>query len=48
MKAFEWVSPTSVDEAVRLLRPAAAAAESDEAPRPLAGGQDLLTTMKGR
>ena len=46
MKAFEWASPTTVNEAVRLLQPAPAPADPDDAPRPIAGGQDLLTTMK--
>ena len=46
MKAFEWASPASVEEAVSLLKTAPAAADVDEAARPLAGGQDLLTTMK--
>ncbi|MFL6257713.1 MAG: FAD binding domain-containing protein [Pyrinomonadaceae bacterium] len=46
MKAFEWVSPASVEEAVSLLKSASASREMDEAARPLAGGQDLLTTMK--
>ncbi|HEX7296109.1 MAG TPA: xanthine dehydrogenase family protein subunit M [Pyrinomonadaceae bacterium] len=44
MKAFEWTNPTSVNEAVKML--AVSAADIDEAPRPIAGGQDLLTTMK--
>ncbi|MEJ7617686.1 MAG: xanthine dehydrogenase family protein subunit M [Pyrinomonadaceae bacterium] len=46
MKAFEWASPTSVAEAVNQLRPNGQLADMDDAPRPLAGGQDLLTTMK--
>ncbi|MBV9924235.1 MAG: xanthine dehydrogenase family protein subunit M [Acidobacteria bacterium] len=46
MKAFEWVSPASVEEAVSLLKSAPASKDVDEAARPLAGGQDLLTTMK--
>ena len=46
MKAFEWVSPASVEEAVSLLKSAPASRDMDEAARPLAGGQDLLTTMK--
>ncbi len=46
MKAFEWVTPTSVAEAVKQLQTAPPAADKDEAPRPMAGGQDLLTTMK--
>ena len=46
MKAFEWISPTSINEAVSALKSAPAPADADEAARPLAGGQDLLTTMK--
>ena len=46
MKAFEWVSPTNIDEAVSLLKNAPAGGDADEAARPIAGGQDLLTTMK--
>ena len=45
MKAFEWTNPATVDEAVKLLN-TAPAADIDDAPRPIAGGQDLLTTMK--
>jgi xanthine dehydrogenase YagS FAD-binding subunit len=47
MKAFEWSSPTTVDEAVKLLAEASADDPSESA-RPLSGGQDLLTTMKER
>jgi xanthine dehydrogenase YagS FAD-binding subunit len=46
MRPFEWTNPTTVAEAVRLLKAADARGDMDEAPRPLAGGQDLLTTMK--
>ena len=46
MKTFEWTNPTSVNEAVKLLSVPATGADIDEAPRPIAGGQDLLTTMK--
>lgn len=46
MKTFEWTNPKTIDEAVKLLTVAGAATDIDEAPRPLAGGQDLLTTMK--
>jgi xanthine dehydrogenase YagS FAD-binding subunit len=46
VKAFEWVSPASVEEAVSLLKSAPTSRDVDEAARPLAGGQDLLTTMK--
>ena len=45
MKAFEWTNPASVNEAVKMLN-VPSAGDIDEAPRPIAGGQDLLTTMK--
>src|SRR5918993_3891088 len=45
MKAFEWTNPASVNEAVKMLS-APSSGDIDEAPRPIAGGQDLLTTMK--
>lgn len=44
MKSFEWTNPTTLNEAVKLLN--VPASDIDEAPRPIAGGQDLLTTMK--
>src|SRR6185503_15063401 len=44
MKAFEWTNPGSVSEAVKMLQ--TSGGDIDEAPRPIAGGQDLLTTMK--
>ncbi len=47
MKAFEWSTPSSVDEAVKLLAEVTADDESQSA-RPMSGGQDLLTTMKER
>jgi xanthine dehydrogenase YagS FAD-binding subunit len=46
MKAFEWMSPTSTTDAVSALKSAPAPDDLDEAARPIAGGQDLLTTMK--
>ena len=46
MKSFEWASPSSVGEAVSLLQSAPASKDVDDAARPIAGGQDLLTTMK--
>ena len=46
MKAFEWTSPTTLKEAVEMLKSAPAPDDVDEAARPMAGGQDLLTTMK--
>jgi xanthine dehydrogenase YagS FAD-binding subunit len=45
MKAFEWTNPTTINEAVKMLA-VASPGDIDEAPRPIAGGQDLLTTMK--
>jgi len=45
MKAFEWTNPATVNEAVKMLS-TPSATDIDEAPRPIAGGQDLLTTMK--
>src|SRR5678815_2130260 len=44
MKSFEWTNPASVSEAVKMLT--VASGDIDDAPRPIAGGQDLLTTMK--
>ena len=46
MKAFEWVSPNTIAEAVSALKSAPAPQDADDAARPIAGGQDLLTTMK--
>ncbi|HYX27513.1 MAG TPA: xanthine dehydrogenase family protein subunit M [Pyrinomonadaceae bacterium] len=46
MKAFEWMNATTVADAVTALTSAPAAADPDDAARPIAGGQDLLTTMK--
>ena len=44
MKSFEWTNPTNLNEAVKMLI-VASPGDIDEAPRPIAGGQDLLTTM---
>jgi xanthine dehydrogenase YagS FAD-binding subunit len=46
MKAFEWANARTVSEAIQLLKSAPAGNDADEAARPIAGGQDLLTTMK--
>ncbi len=46
MKAFEWMSPISITAAVSALKSAPAPDDIDDAARPIAGGQDLLTTMK--
>ena len=45
MQSFEWINAASVDDAVKFLRPAGKV-DPDEQPRPIGGGQDLLTTMK--
>ncbi|HSE19605.1 MAG TPA: xanthine dehydrogenase family protein subunit M [Pyrinomonadaceae bacterium] len=45
MKAFEWTNPATINEAVKMLT-VSSPGDIDEAPRPIAGGQDLLTTMK--
>jgi xanthine dehydrogenase YagS FAD-binding subunit len=45
MKSFEWTNPASVSEAVKMLT-VSTPGDIDDAPRPIAGGQDLLTTMK--
>ena len=44
MKAFEWANPTTLAEVAKLLEPESN--EFDEAPQLIAGGQDLLTSMK--
>jgi len=50
MKAFEWSSPATIDDAIAQLSVGLNADDTQndpyESPRPLAGGQDLLTTMK--
>jgi len=46
MKAFEWMNATSVAEAIDALKSGPAGNDLDDTPRPIAGGQDLLTTMK--
>ncbi len=46
MKAFEWMNATTVAEAVNALKAGQSSADLDDAARPIAGGQDLLTTMK--
>ena len=46
MNSFEWSSPTTVEDAVKLLIDPRSDGNPDEAPRAMGGGQDLLTTMK--
>jgi len=47
MKSFQLLNPTSLEEATKLLTPPEGDhSDPDDLPRPLAGGQDLLTTMK--
>jgi len=45
MQEFEWSSPATVEQAVKLLAEIQADDPNENA-RPMAGGQDLLTTMK--
>jgi len=46
MNAFQWANAGTVEDAVKLLKPADAKADPDEKPHPMGGGQDLLTSMK--
>lgn len=46
MRAFEWTNPASIGEAIESLKSAPQPADIDDSARPIAGGQDLLTTMK--
>ena len=46
MNSFEWMNVTSVAEAVNALKSVPAPRDVDDSPRPIAGGQDILTTMK--
>src|SRR5437667_12062368 len=46
MNTFEWISPGTVAEAVSALKSAIVVSDLDDAARPIAGGQDLLTPMK--
>lgn len=46
MNNFEWMQVTTVAEAVNALKSSPSPADPDEAARPIAGGQDILTTMK--
>ncbi len=45
MNPFEWANAASVDDAVKLLA-TDPKTDPDEIPRPMGGGQDLLTTIK--
>lgn len=45
MESFEWANAATVDDAVKLLA-ADAGTDPDLIPRPMGGGQDLLSTMK--
>jgi xanthine dehydrogenase YagS FAD-binding subunit len=45
MKTFEWANAATVDDAVKLLG-GNGKTDPDEIPRPMGGGQDLLTTIK--
>src|SRR5262245_54709811 len=44
MNSFEWANPTTLEEASKLLQ--AQGNDFDTLPQAIAGGQDLLTSMK--
>ena len=46
MNAFEWANASTVDDAVKLLKPPGGKVDPDETPHAIAGGQDLLTSLK--
>lgn len=46
MNTFEWMNVTTVAEAVNALKSVPSPTDMDDAARPIAGGQDILTTMK--
>src|SRR5262245_46870453 len=46
MQAFEWVNASTVDDAVKLLGGSDPKTDPDDAPHFIAGGQDILTSMK--
>ena len=46
MNAFEWANASTVDDAVKLLKPPDGKVDPDETPHAIAGGQDLLTSLK--
>ena len=46
MNTFEWMNVSTVAEAVNALKSSPSPADPDDAARPIAGGQDILTTMK--
>lgn len=46
MNTFEWMNVSTVAQAVNALKSSPSPADMDDAARPIAGGQDILTTMK--
>jgi|SRR5579859_2995638 len=46
MNSFQWANAATVEDAVRLLKPADPKADPDEKPHAISGGQDLLTSLK--
>jgi xanthine dehydrogenase YagS FAD-binding subunit len=46
MNTFEWMNVTTVAEAVNALKSVPTPTDMDDSARPIAGGQDILTTMK--
>src|SRR5215204_5604592 len=47
MNSFEWANASTVEDAVKLLKSPNAPTNPDEANHVIAGGQDLLTVLKG-
>ena len=46
MNSFQWANAATVEDAVKLLKPTDAKTDPDEKPHAMAGGQDLLTSLK--
>lgn len=46
MNSFQWANAATVEDAVKLLKPADPKADPDEKPHAMGGGQDLLTSLK--
>ena len=46
MNSFQWANAATVEDAVKLLKPADPKTDPDEKPQAIGGGQDLLTSLK--
>src|SRR5438105_6585070 len=46
MNSFQWANAGTVEDAVKLLKPADGKVDPDERPQAIGGGQDLLTSLK--